>query len=53
MAFAFDTLLGGILYHVTLRNRVLSTKQIEALVDFTIAIVRDETGSLAAKAQAE
>jgi AcrR family transcriptional regulator len=46
MAFAFDTLVGSILYHVTLRNRVLSTKQIEALVDCTIAIVRDETGTL-------
>ena len=47
LAFAFDTLVGTILYHVTLRNRSLSTKQIEALVDCAIAIVRDETGSLA------
>jgi hypothetical protein len=36
-------LVGSILYHVTLRNRALSTKQIEALVDCTIAILRDET----------
>ena len=45
LAFAFDTLFGSILYHVTLRNRTLSSKQIEALVDCTIAIIRDETAS--------
>jgi AcrR family transcriptional regulator len=48
MSFAFDTLVGSILYHVTLRNRALSAKQLEALVDCTIAILRDETGALGA-----
>jgi AcrR family transcriptional regulator len=48
MAFAFDTLVGSILYHVTLRNRALSASQLEALVDCTIAILRDETSSLGA-----
>ena len=48
LAFAFDTLVGSIMYHVSLRNRSLTTKQLEALVDCTIAIIRDETGSLGA-----
>ncbi|GFE80405.1 hypothetical protein GCM10011487_24050 [Steroidobacter agaridevorans] len=47
LAFAFDTLVGSIMYHVSLRNRALTTKQLEALVDCMIAIIRDETGSLA------
>ncbi|MFC4312877.1 TetR/AcrR family transcriptional regulator [Steroidobacter flavus] len=48
LAFAFDTLIGSILYHETSRNRRLSTRQLEALVDCTIAILRDETTSLGA-----
>jgi AcrR family transcriptional regulator len=39
LSFAFDTLFGGVVFHVTLRSRALSAHEIAMLVDATIAIV--------------
>lgn len=40
MAFAFDTLVGTVIYHVAIRRRALAAADIALLVDQAIAVLR-------------
>lgn len=39
LSFIFDTLVGGIVYHIAIRRQALTPTQIEALVDSAIALL--------------
>jgi AcrR family transcriptional regulator len=41
LAFAYDTLIGGIIYHVAFRRRSLAPDEIARLVDGAIALLAD------------